>query len=117
MTLQHPKRFAAQAIVFRIILVQAGDPLFHGRRDDFRRPVAQLATRAVARARLVLPKLVEQLGFTFAVLRYWLEQRLLCVNESIDPAALVIAVGITLRVLHVTNERIAPIAEPKCAVG
>src|SRR5262249_53312222 len=116
MTLQSPKCFAAQSIVLTIILIEASHPFRDGGCYDFSRPIAQFAARAVARARLVFAKLIEQVGLPVAVLRHRFEQLLLRVDESIDPAAEMIAVWIALRVLHVTNEGVAPVAEPQRAV-
>src|SRR4051794_16929022 len=116
MALQHPNRFASEPIVIGIVLVQMGNPLFHCGSDNFSRPIAQLATRTVARSRLVLAKLVEQLGLTLPVLRHRLEQVFLGVNKPINSPPLMIAIRIALRVLHVTDERVAPITEPERAV-
>ena len=44
------------------------------------------------------------------------DQRPLRVHQPIDAAALVIAIRIALRILHVADERVAPIAEPQGAV-
>ena len=38
-------------------------------------------------------------------------------NQSIDPAVFVVAVGVALRILHVADQRVAPVAKPECSVG
>jgi hypothetical protein len=115
-TLEHPQRLASQPVVFWIARIQSGYPLFDGLNHGIRRPVIQLAPCPVPRARLVGAQLLQKLAFTLSGLCDWLQKRSLLMHQPIDAAVLMVAVRIALRILHVADERVAPVAEPKRAV-
>jgi hypothetical protein len=60
--------------------------------------------------------LVKQLGLGLSKLHDRFDQFLLRVDQAINAATLVIAVRVALRILHVADECVAPIAEPDGAV-
>ena len=62
-------------------------------------------------------ELIENHSQRLTDLRLGLEQRLVGVEEAIDAAMDMVAVGIALAVLHVADERIGPVAKPQRAVG
>src|SRR4029079_11065122 len=116
MALLHPESLNAETIVFGIFWIETSNPFLDRRHHNIRRPIVQLAASAVPCPQFVLPQLLEQLRFRFPELRDRFDQLFLGVHQAIDPATLVVAIRIALRVLHVTNERVVPIAKPESTI-
>src|SRR4051812_44933951 len=65
-----PERFATEAIVLGIVLIQAGNPLVDCGDDGILGPIAKFAAGAIAGAWLVLTQLIEQFPLRLVILRY-----------------------------------------------
>ena len=81
------------------------------------RPGLEFGTSPVAGAPFGASQLLEHLVDRPARLRLGLQERLVFIHEPVDAAVDVVAIGIALAVLHVTDERVGPVAKPQRAVG
>ena len=116
-TLLNPERLAKQTIAFgvvaRLLQLKHARPLLHNRQHVLGLAVVKLAAGPIPRSPLVLSQLFQKLGNALAELRDRLHERLVFADEPVDAAALVVAARVALRILHVPDERVGPVAEPQ----
>lgn len=113
MRLLNPQCFGAETIVVRIVGFQRLHPRGHMRQHIGSWPVMQFTSSTVVRSPFVFPQLFENFWNRFSELSCWCDQRTTRVHESINSTASVVSIRVTLTVLHVTNQRIRPVAKPQ----
>ena len=94
-----------------------GQPRLRGGEHLGLRPRLEVGTGAIAGAPFGRLELLEHFRNRLAGLRFGGQQRLLLVDEPVDAAVLVVAIGVALAVLHMADQRVGPVAKPERAIG
>ncbi len=115
--LEDPESFQQVVLVVVVGRIELPDPCPQRRQDFFASPLAQRASRPVARAVLVRLQQLELRLDGLAVDLRPFEQRPALGGDAPHSTVRLVAPGVPYRVLHVPDERVEPVHDVERAVG